>query len=193
MLAGAPMETVAGSPLVWNGIIYEAHRQTISHMKHENNQIALVKALTEGLTKSHAHASLEEALKGLPADLRGVVPEGLPYSIWQLVEHIRITQWDIVEFSTNPGHESPQWPEGYWPKEHKPHSEKAWTDTLHKITRDRDTFIQALSSGDADLYTPFPYGDGQNLLREAILLIDHTSYHVGEILVLRRLLGTWKS
>lgn len=162
-------------------------------MKQEDHTAALIKTLSEGLTKGHAHATLEDALKGLPTDLRGVVPKDLPYSIWQLVEHIRITQWDIVEFSTNPDHESPEWPEGYWPKEHAPHSEKAWTESLHKIEADRETFIKALKKPDADLYTPFPHGDGQNLLREAILLIDHTSYHVAEIIVLRRLLGAWKS
>lgn len=162
-------------------------------MTQQEHKTSLIRTLSEGLTKGHAHATLEQALKGLPADLRGVVPKGLPYSIWQLVEHIRITQWDIVEFSINPDHVSPDWPEGYWPKEHEPKSEKAWTDSLHKINSDRETFVDLLRKDDVDLYTPFPHGDGQTLLREAILLIDHNSYHVAEIIILRRLLGAWHS
>lgn len=152
----------------------------------------LVKTLEQFLIGGHAHATFDDAVKGLPADLRGVVPEGMPYSIWQLVEHIRITQWDILEFSRNPKHESPAWPEGYWPKEAVP-SEAAWKKCLTQIKHDLKEFIDLLKDPDVDLYAPFPHGDGQHLLREAMLIADHTSYHTGEIIVLRRLLGAWKS
>lgn len=153
----------------------------------------LIKTLEQFLNGGHAHATFDDAVKGLPAELRGKIPEGLPYSIWQIVEHIRITQWDILEFSRNPKHESPAWPEGYWPKETAPASDAAWKKCLTQIKHDLKEFIDLLKDPDADLYKPFPHGDGQHLLREAMLIADHTSYHTGEIIVLRRLLGAWKS
>ncbi|HEY0273800.1 MAG TPA: DinB family protein [Chitinophaga sp.] len=158
---------------------------------HENNRVTIrtLRAMLEG---RHAHATLEDTVSDLPAHLRGKVPDGLPYSLWQLLEHIRITQWDILEFSRNPRHVSPAWPDEYWPKDPEPPDAHAWDKTVKAIEQDRTAFIKLLEAKDADLYTPFEHGDGQNLLREAILIIDHTSYHVGEMLVLRRLLGAWK-
>lgn len=153
----------------------------------------LVKTLEQLLAGGHAHATFDDAVKHLPAKLRGVVPEGMPYSIWQLVEHIRITQWDILEFSRDPEHKSPSWPEGYWPKETAPADEAAWKNCLAHIKSDLKEFIDLLKDPDVDLYAPFPHGDGQHLLREALLIADHTSYHTGEIIVLRRLLGAWNS
>lgn len=153
----------------------------------------LVKTLEQLLAGGQAHATFDDAVKHLPAKLRGVVPEGMPYSIWQLVEHIRITQWDILEFSRDPKHQSPSWPEGYWPKETAPADEAAWKKCLAQIKSDLNEFIELLKDPDVDLYAPFPHGDGQHLLREALLIADHTSYHTGEIIVLRRLLGAWNS
>ncbi|MBO9150817.1 DinB family protein [Chitinophaga sp. GCM10012297] len=152
----------------------------------------LINNLKELLNGGHAHATFEQAVKDLPAKLQGQVPEGMPYSIWQLVEHIRITQLDILEFSRDPGYESPQWPEGYWPKEQAPENAAAWKESITQITNDRKTFIGLLEAPGADLFTPFAHGSGQNLLREAMLIADHTSYHTGEIIVLRRLMGAWK-
>ncbi len=153
----------------------------------------LVKTLEQLLEGGQAHATFDDAVKHLPAKLRGVVPDGMPYSIWQLVEHIRITQWDILEFSRDPKHKSPSWPEGYWPKETAPVDEAAWKKCLAQIKSDLKEFIDLLKDPDVDLYAPFPHGDGQHLLREALLIADHTSYHTGEIIVLRRLLGAWNS
>ena len=160
-------------------------------MTYSKHDTVVVDTLVGALTKGQAHVTLDAALKGLPPDLRGVKPKEMPYSIWQLVEHIRITQWDILEFSMNPEHQSPKWPDDYWPKEASPESGKVWNDCLKKIEEDRDAFTALLQKPGADLYTPFAYGDGQNLLREAILLIDHTSYHTGEIIAVRRMLGAW--
>lgn len=156
-----------------------------------NEDRATVKALIALLNGGHAHAKTDEALANLPAKLRGEAPHGLPYSIWQLAEHIRITQWDILEFSRNPNHVSPKWPDEYWPEARASVSDSDWEKTLAGIKADRDAFIELLKAPDVDLYTPFSYGDGQNLLREAMLIADHTSYHTGEILVIRRLLGAW--
>lgn len=151
----------------------------------------LITALKDLLTGGHAHATFEDAVKNLPADLQGLTPPNMPYSIWQLVEHIRITQWDILEFSKSEKHQSPDWPSGYWPKEKAPANAAAWKHSLEQIHQDRKAFISLLEQADADLYTPFPWGDGQNLLREAMLIADHTSYHTGEIIVLRRMLKAW--
>lgn len=159
----------------------------------KDNQQEILKTLRELLSGGQAHASFEDAVKNLPAKLRGVVPENLPYSIWQLVEHIRITQWDILEFSRNPQHKSPNWPEGYWPKDPEPPDADAWEESIKRIKKECAEFITLLEAPGADLYEPFPHGNGQHLFREALLIADHTSYHTGEIIVARRLLGAWKA
>jgi uncharacterized damage-inducible protein DinB len=143
------------------------------------------------LEKSDAHQPLDAAIKNLPAELRGVKPENLPYSIWQLIDHIRAVQWDILEFSRNADYQSPPWPEGYWTKQVQPSDNNAWQQALDQIQQDRDTFIALLADPQLDLFQPFAHGDGQNLLREALLIADHTAYHVGEIIIIRRLLNAW--
>ncbi len=148
--------------------------------------------LAEALNGKNAHASVEEAVENVPEGLMGLVPEGLPYSIWQLVEHIRITQSDILEFSRNQDHVSPPWPEGYWPKEKAPGHATDWKRSVDGIVADRKAFIDLLRKAGEKIDEPFPWGDGQSLFREAVLIIDHTSYHTGEIIVLRRLLKDWK-
>lgn len=162
-----------------------------------NNQktekfIEAIKWLEEALEGKNAHASFEQAVKDVPEKLMGVVPEGLPYSLWQLVEHIRIAQWDILEFSRNPEHVSPPWPEGYWPKEKAPGHLKDWKGSLDQTAADTKAFVGLLHKAGEKIYEPFSHGDGQSLFREAVLLVDHTSYHTGEIIVLRRLLKDWK-
>ncbi|WP_160712791.1 DinB family protein [Chitinophaga solisilvae] len=153
---------------------------------------AITDSLKALLLKANAHVTFADAVKGLPAELRGVTPPGLPYSIWQLVEHIRITQEDILEFSRDASYVSPAWPEGYWPKETAPENEAAWKHSLAQIREDLATFIALLEAPDADLFAPFPHGEGQHLFREAVLIADHTSYHTGEIVAVRRMLGAWK-
>ncbi len=152
----------------------------------------VIKELEDALNGGNAHATFDDAVKDVPHDLLGSVPDKLPYSIWQLVEHIRITQWDILEFSRNPNHESPHWPDDYWPAQKTPAHAADWKKSLDQIAADRKAFIGLLSQGKDEIHTPFPYGNGQSLFREALLIIDHTSYHTGEIIVLRRLLGNWK-
>ncbi|HEY5380867.1 MAG TPA: DinB family protein [Acidobacteriaceae bacterium] len=151
-----------------------------------------LKALLEG---GQAHATFEKAVEGLPVKLRGEVPEGLPYSAWQLLEHIRIAQRDILDFSRNAdgSYKAPKWPEGYWPKKAAPPSAEAWDASVRKVQEDRAAFVEVLESVDnANLVKPFAWGDGQNLLREALLIADHEAYHVGEMIVLRRVLGAWE-
>lgn len=152
----------------------------------------VVKQLEDLLNKGTAHASFDEAVQGITHDLLGSVPKGLPYSIWQLVEHIRITQWDMLEFSHDPDHRSPEWPEGYWPKEPAPPDTHAWKRSLDQIAADRKAFIALLRKEKENIYTPFPYGNGQSLFQEALQIADHNAYHTAEIIVIRRLLGNWK-
>ena len=161
-------------------------------MASANNNKELVKQLKDMLMAGNAHVSLNDAFKDVPQKIRGIVPDKLPYSIWQLAEHIRIAQWDILGFSSNPRHVSPKWPEEYWPKEKAPKDDAAWKKCIKQIKTDREAFIALLEDMETDLYKPFPHGDGQNLLREALLIADHNSYHVGEVIAIRRLLGDWK-
>nr|WP_067054589.1 DinB family protein [Mucilaginibacter sp. L294] len=155
-----------------------------------NQHDILIKELIKLLEGGGAHATLTDALDNLPANLRGVKPNNLPYSIWQLAEHIRIAQWDMLEFSKDGSHQSPKWPDDYWPKESAPANDAAWDKTIHQINADRDEFITLLKSH--DIYENIPHGDGQSILREALQMADHTSYHTSEIILLRRLLGAWK-
>lgn len=148
--------------------------------------------LVQMIAGEHAHVSLDNALKGIPQKATGIRPDRVPYSVWQLAEHIRITQWDIVKFSSDPEHISPPWPVGYWPEKEAPEDPQAWKQCLASIRKDREMMIEMILDPETDIMKPFPYGDGQNLLREALLIIDHTSYHTGEIIVVRRLLGIWK-
>jgi hypothetical protein len=157
------------------------------------NDSVLRKQLVSLLEEGNAHIPFEKAVADLPAHLRGVKPANLPYSIWQLIEHIRITQWDILEFSTNASHQSLTWPDQYWPSQDGPTSEKAWQASLSQIKKDKQAFIALLMDDKKDLFEAFAHGEGQNLLREALLIADHTSYHTGQIIIVRRLLGDWQN
>jgi len=155
----------------------------------------LIQELLALLEGGNAHATFEAAVKDFPAKLRGEVPEGLPYSAWQIVEHLRITQRDILEFTDNKegGYREIKWPDDYWPKESAPPSEAAWEHSIREIHADRKLFEKLFKeTDDKSLTEPFSWGDGQTLLREALLIADHNSYHTGELIVLRRLLGAWK-
>ncbi len=153
---------------------------------------AVVSELVFLLKTGNAHAGFEDAVHDVTEEIIGKKPHHLPYSIWQLVEHIRIVQWDILEFSRNPRHQSPNWPEGYWPGEAAPDNLAAFKKSVRQVGEDREAFIALLEDDRNNIYEPFAHGDGQTLLREALVLADHTSYHTGEIILLRRLLGAWK-
>jgi uncharacterized damage-inducible protein DinB len=155
-----------------------------------NTQDVLIRELVKLLNGGSAHAGLDDALGGLTAEQAGKKVKELPYTIWQLAEHIRIAQWDMLEFSKGEEHKSPKWPDDYWPEETAPADEKAWKHCLDEIRKDLQEFTELVQTG--DLYTPFPHGEGQTLLREALQLADHNAYHTAEIIVIRRLLGLWK-
>src|SRR6266481_4020140 len=145
----------------------------------------------ELLKGGHAHVDLETALKGLPANLRGKKPKGVEYTLWQLLEHIRIAQWDILEFSQSPKHLSPKWPEGYWPPDAAPPRASAWNKTVRQIREDLKAMEKLVASPKTDLLAKIPHGEDQTILREALLLADHNAYHVGQMVLLRRMLGEW--
>ena len=155
----------------------------------ENQHKILISELSILLQGGNAHASFHDAVKGLKPELRGIKPNNMPYSIWQLVEHIRIAQWDMMQFCKDANHQSPKWPDEYWPEELAPKDEDAWSGALKQIDSDLDEFIALLEHG--DIYQPLEHGDGQSILREALQIADHNAYHIGEIIVIRRLLGDW--
>ncbi len=138
-----------------------------------------------------AHLDLEAAIDGLPPELRGRRPENIPYSCWELLEHMRIAQYDILEFSRNPDYDSPDWPEGYWPDEQAPPDEAVWQKSVEDFQNDLQAMQDLVADSSNDLFEPFPHGDGQTLLREALLVADHNAYHLGQIVVVRRALRAW--
>lgn len=156
------------------------------------NDAALRKHLIELLRSRGAHADFDEAIDGLPEGLRGARAKDLPFTAWRLVEHLRLAQWDILEFSRNAKHKSPQWPEGYWPDGDAPPNPAAWDASVAAFRRHLADMEKLVKDPSNDLFAPIPHGQGQTLLREAMLVADHNSYHVGQIILLRRLLGAWK-
>jgi hypothetical protein len=148
--------------------------------------------LLDLLTGSNAHADFEAAVKDLPAALRGKTPKGAEHSPWELVEHLRIAQWDILDFSRNPGYQHLPWPSGYWPESAAPPDEKAWEKSVRAFRKDLKSFCTLVSDPKTDLYAKIPHGDGQTILREALLIADHNAYHIGQLILVRRLLGAWK-
>ena len=138
-----------------------------------------------------AHASFDDAIKDLPANLRGKKPEGYPHSVWMLLEHLRIAQRDILEFSRNSKHQSPKWPEGYWPESDAPPSSAAWDKSVREFRNDLKAMGELVADPKTDLFAKIPWGEDQTILREALLTADHNAYHLGQLLLLRRMLGAW--
>jgi hypothetical protein len=154
------------------------------------------KQLREQLAKvldwGEAHADLTAAVEDFPAELRGKVPDGLQHSAWQLLEHMRIALWDIVEFCRNPRHKSPPWPEGYWPKTAAPPNEQAWDRSVESVRDETESMRKLITDPKHDLLAPLPGGSGQTLLREVLLIADHNAYHLGQLVLVRKALGAWK-
>jgi hypothetical protein len=145
--------------------------------------------LADALGWRGAHMSFDQAVKGFPPKLFGAPVPGLAHTAWQLLYHLRVTQWDILEFVRDPKHQSPQWPQGYWPANADSPSPEAWEDAVARFRADLKSMMALVRDTAHDLFAPIPHGQGQTLLREAILVIDHNSYHVGQLVDMRRLLG----
>jgi len=154
----------------------------------------IIKELEALINKGNAHVSFDEAVKGISHQVLGSVPNDLPYSIWQLVEHIRIALHDLLEFVTNSEYVEMEWPGSYWPKDAAPGKDQSWDEALKAIQADLKSFEALVHSPDSNLYAAIPWGkNGETLLREVLLAADHTSYHVGELILLRRVLGIWEN
>ena len=153
---------------------------------------ALRQHLLELLHGGHAHADFDTAVRGLAPALRGKRPKGAEHSPWEILEHLRIAQSDILEFSRDPGHESPDWPSGYWPQASAPPDAKAWEKSLRAFRHDLHAMSDLVANPRTDLFARIPHGSGQTILRESLLVADHNAYHLGQLVLVRRLLGAWK-
>jgi uncharacterized damage-inducible protein DinB len=156
------------------------------------NQIQSLRAhLVKLLDWEDAHAGLDKVVDGIPPELRGKIPTGLPYSPWQLLEHLRLTQRDILDFCRNPQYQEREWPDDYWPKSPVPPHAKAWNESVQALRSDLTQLKELANDSDIDLFAPIPHGAGQTYLRELLLVADHNAYHGGEMVVVRRSLGAW--
>jgi uncharacterized damage-inducible protein DinB len=154
---------------------------------------AVRKQLLEFLRGGHAHATLEDAVKDFPSRLYTQKPEGAPHNAWQLLEHIRFTLHDLLEFSTNPEYQTPQWPGDYWPEDESPRTPDAWKHSVDALRMDLRGLEKLLQDSKTDLYAKIPWGKDQSILREILLAIDHTSYHTGQLIMLRKQMDAWKN
>jgi len=153
---------------------------------------ALRQQLIEFLAGGNAHLKFEDAIKGISPKLQGTKPPKFPHSPWMLLEHLRIAQWDILEFSRNAKHKSPDWPSGYWPKTEAPPKADAWEKSVEQFESDLKAMQALVKDHKTDLFARIPWGDGQTVLREALLMADHNAYHLAQMVDVRRLLGDWK-
>ncbi|HKT12070.1 MAG TPA: DinB family protein [Candidatus Angelobacter sp.] len=140
------------------------------------------------LTKAEAHLDVRSELKDFPVELRGRKPPGAPHTPWQLLEHMRIAQWDILEFTLNAKHTSPKWPEEYWPGTGVPPDSKAWDNSVKQFLADLESLCNMVNDPRYELTAAIPHGDGQTYLREALLVADHNAYHLGQLVIVRRIL-----
>jgi len=140
-----------------------------------------------------AHLDFDKAIEGLPKELRGATPQGVPHSPWRLLEHMRLCQWDILEYSRNPDHVSPNFPDGYWPEGDAPPSVRAWDESVAGFRADLQAMQELVADTNLDLLAPIPHGQkGHTILREALLVADHNAYHLGQLVVVRRALNAWE-
>jgi len=175
-----------------------AKKKTSKAKPKSNEKSAARKKVLDQLLRDHllyllkdggAHAKFDAAMGDWPVQLAGVKVANFPHTAWMLVEHMRLAQWDILEFSRNSKHVSPKWPEGYWPASEMPPTEKAWTASMAAFKRDLRSMERLVSNGKIDLYARIPWGDGQTILREALLVADHNAYHLGQLVMLRKSIG----
>ena len=167
-------------------------RRSVAARKPMSEQEAALREQLVSLLKGGgAHVHFMDAIENFPPAKRGTYAQGLSHTGWQLLEHVRLAQWDILEFSRNQAHVSPEFPEGYWPKTPAPASDEEWNRTVEAFQRDLRDMIKLIENPRTDLYAKIPHGQGQTILREALVLADHNSYHLGQLVDLRRALGSW--
>lgn len=159
---------------------------TKDHDRHLRQNLAYL------ISGGGAHVKLDKVIKDFPPEMRGAKPDRFPHSAWMILEHMRIAQWDILEFSRNKKHVSPKWPEEYWPKTEAPASAAAWNKSIQQFRADQQSMIDLVENPKTDLFAKIAWGDGQTILREALLVADHNAYHLAQIVDVRRLLGSWQ-
>ena len=155
------------------------------------NDAVLRQHLVKLLKGGDAHADFEQAIQDFPAELRGKTPEGAEHSPWEVLEHLRIAQWDILDFSRNPDYQERKWPQDYWPATPAPPDPKSWDRSVSAFCEDLKAMCSLIEDESTNLYARIPHGNGQTILREALVVADHNAYHLGEMVLLRRLLGAW--
>ncbi len=160
-------------------------------MSRSSEDRMLREHLAKLLAGKQAHVDFDTAVSDLPAELQGRKPKGASHTPWEILEHLRIAQWDILEFSRNPKHVSPNFPAGYWPEEAAPPESGSWVQSVALFQADLKAFREFVQNPATDLYTPIPHGDGQTVLREVLVAADHNAYHLGELVLVRRMLGAW--
>lgn len=154
----------------------------------KSESVALRKMLVDAIRGDQAHLDFDSAIKDFPREIRGSKPHGAPHTAWELLEHLRIAQRDILDFSRNPKHQSPEWPKAYWPSTEAPPNEKAWDTSVRAFQNDAREFNKLVEDPAQDLFKAFEHGDGQTLLREALLVASHNSYHLGQLVFLKKML-----
>ena len=158
----------------------------------ERNDQSLREHLLSLLNGGQAYAKCDDILADFPSELRGKRVKGMPHTAWMLLEHMRLAQWDILDFSINPKYKTLKFPDDYWPKTEGPPTAAAWNNSIKEFKKDLKAMQGLIANSKTDLYQKIPWGDGQTILREALLIADHNAYHLGQLVALRRLLGTWK-
>jgi DinB superfamily len=160
----------------------------ISYMAQDSSTEQLRQQLVDAMRGHQAHIDFDSAIKDFPPAIRGTKLPGAPHTAWQLLEHMRIAQNDILEFSRNPRHKSPEWPDGYWPETEAPPNEEAWAKSVASFRKDAQAMTELVRNPQIDLFQPFAHGEGQTLLREALLVASHNSYHLGQLMFLKKAL-----
>lgn len=161
-------------------------------VKEEDQHRQLREHVLYLLAGGGAHVSFDDAVTNMPEKLRGARPQGLPHTAWMLLEHLRIAQWDILDFSRNAKYKPMKWPGDYWPKADGPPNSAAWDKSIQQFRKDLKAMENLVQDPRTDLFAPIPWGDGQTMLREALLVADHNAYHLGQLVDVRRLLGAWR-
>jgi hypothetical protein len=156
-----------------------------------NQDRALRDHLVKLLQGGQAHCTFDEAVKDMPTDRLGATAPGMPHSSWQLLEHLRVAQKDILDFSRDPHYKAPRWPDDYWPASPEPPTAAAWDASLAAFRQDLKAMCDLVLDPAVDLFAPIKWGEGQTVLREAMLVADHNAYHLSQLVTLRRILGTW--